>query len=98
MYVLPALEDRLSVCEDVTRVALCVVWHVSGPPRRSIARTCKVFRIACELSTAPPCRPREQTESPPTGWVGVGVRVRVGARVRVSVSVRIRALGLGLKY
>ena len=91
MYVLPVLEKIAS--QDVTRVALCVVWHVSGPTRRLIARTCKVFRIACELSTAPPCRPREQTENPPTGWVGV--RVRVGVRVKVRVRV---GSGVGLVW
>ena len=32
-----------------------------------------------------PCRTREQTESPPNGWVGVRIRVRVTVRVRVKV-------------
>ena len=50
------------------------------PTRRLIARTCKVFRFARKLSSAP-ARPRKQTESPPKGWVGVRVRVRLRVRV-----------------
>ena len=50
------------------------------PTKRLIARTCKVFRSAGKLNTAPADLEREQTSSPPKGWVGVRVRVRVRVR------------------
>ena len=44
------------------------------------------FQI-CTYAQYCPCRPREQTSSPPKGWVGVRVRVRVWVRFRVGSGV-----------
>ena len=55
---------------------------------RLFARTCKVFRFARKLNTAPADLESRPRAPPPQSLVAFGVRVRVRVRVRVEVRAR----------